>query len=68
MASSRAGYAGGGAIYSLGIFGAFVYYFQQADTFWQYSLSSRVSSGQPGWSTKSSPPSGRNRPSARVSG
>jgi hypothetical protein len=31
--------AGGGAIYSLGIFGAFVYYWQQADTFWQYVLS-----------------------------
>jgi hypothetical protein len=23
----------------LGIFGAFVYYFQQADSFWQYVLS-----------------------------
>jgi len=39
MSSSNAGAAGGGAIYSLGIFGAFVYYFQQADTFWQYVLS-----------------------------
>ncbi|RYP85052.1 hypothetical protein EKO23_13790 [Nocardioides guangzhouensis] len=28
--------AGGGAIYGLGIFGAWVYYFQQADAFWEY--------------------------------
>ena len=26
--------AGGGAIYALGIFGAWVYFFQQADNFW----------------------------------
>ena len=39
MSSSNAGAAGGGAIYSLGIFGAFVYYWQQADGFWQYVLS-----------------------------
>jgi hypothetical protein len=39
MSSGNAGAAGGGAIYSLGIFGAFVYYFQQADSFWQYVLS-----------------------------
>ncbi len=25
-----------GGIYGLGIFGAFVFYFQQADTFWEY--------------------------------
>jgi hypothetical protein len=37
--SNNAGAAGGGAIYGLGIFGAFVYYFQQADTFWEYALS-----------------------------
>lgn len=30
--------AGGGAIYGLGIFGALVYYWQQADTFWEYPL------------------------------
>ena len=29
---------GGGAIYALGIFGAWVYFWQQADTFWQYLL------------------------------
>lgn len=26
----------GGAIYSLGVFGAWVYFWQQADEFWQY--------------------------------
>lgn len=28
--------AGGGAIYGLGIFGAWVYFWQQADAFWEY--------------------------------
>jgi hypothetical protein len=28
--------AGGGAIYGLGIFGALVYFWQQADSFWEY--------------------------------
>ena len=28
--------AGGGAIYGLGIFGAWVWFFQQADTFWEF--------------------------------
>ena len=28
--------AGGGAIYGLGIFGAVVYFWQQADSFWEY--------------------------------
>lgn len=37
--SSNAGAAGGGAIYGLGIFGALVYYWQQADTFWEYAFS-----------------------------
>ena len=31
--------ASGGAIYGLGIFGALVYYWQQADTFWEYLFS-----------------------------
>jgi len=40
MGSNNAGAAAGsGAIYGLGIFGAFVYYWQQADTFWEYVLS-----------------------------
>jgi hypothetical protein len=30
--------AGGGAIYGLGIFGAWVYFWHQADTFWAYVL------------------------------
>jgi hypothetical protein len=30
--------AGGGAIYGLGIFGALVYFWQQADAFWEYPL------------------------------
>lgn len=39
MGSHKAGAAGGGAIYGLGIFGAFVYYWQQADSFWGYLFS-----------------------------
>jgi hypothetical protein len=40
MSSSRnaGAAAGGGAIYGLGIFGALVYFWQQADTFWEYLL------------------------------
>ena len=35
--SSNAGcLAGGGAFYSLGIFGAWVYFWQQAEGFWEY--------------------------------
>jgi hypothetical protein len=30
--------ASGGAIYGLGIFGAWVFFWQQADTFWEYLL------------------------------
>ena len=30
--------AGGGAIYGLGIFGALVYFWQQAEGFWEYVL------------------------------
>jgi len=36
MSSNNAGAAGGGAIYGLGIFGAWVFFWQQADTFWEY--------------------------------
>jgi hypothetical protein len=35
----KAGAAGGGAIYGLGIFGALVYYWQAADSFWEYVFS-----------------------------
>jgi hypothetical protein len=38
MSSGNAGAASGGAIYGLGIFGAWVWFFQQADTFWQFVL------------------------------
>jgi hypothetical protein len=30
--------AGGGVIYTMGIFGAWVFFWQQADTFWEYLL------------------------------
>ena len=36
--SNSKGAAGGGAIYCLGIFGAWVYFWQQADSFWEYVL------------------------------
>lgn len=38
MSNSNAGVAGGGAIYGLGIFGAWVFFWQQAETFWEYVL------------------------------
>jgi hypothetical protein len=38
MAGKNAGAAGGGAIYGLGILGAWVWFFQEADTFWEYIL------------------------------
>ncbi len=38
MASNNAGAAGGGAIYALGIFGAWVYFWMQAETFGGYVL------------------------------
>jgi hypothetical protein len=39
MSSSNAGAAaGGGAIYGLGILGAWVYFWQEAESFWQYLL------------------------------
>jgi hypothetical protein len=38
MSSSSTGAAGGGAVYGLGIFGALVWFWQQADRFWEYVL------------------------------
>jgi hypothetical protein len=38
MAGKNAGAAGGGVIYGLGILGAWVWFFQEADTFWEYIL------------------------------
>jgi len=37
MAESSAGAAGGGAIYGLGIFGALVYFWQNAAGFWEHA-------------------------------
>lgn len=36
--NNSAGAAGGGALYGLGIFGALVHFWQQADGFWEYGL------------------------------
>lgn len=38
MSSNSGAAAGGGAIYGLGIFGAWVYFWQQAESFWEYVL------------------------------
>ena len=38
MSNSPGATAGGGAIYGLGILGAWVYFWQQADGFWEYVL------------------------------
>ena len=38
MANNAGATAGGGAIYGLGIFGAWVWFWQQADSFWEYPL------------------------------
>jgi len=36
MSDGKAGAAGGGAIYSLGIFGAWIFFWEQADGFFGY--------------------------------
>ena len=36
--SNNSGAAGGGAIYVLGIFGSWAFFWQQADSFWAYLL------------------------------
>jgi hypothetical protein len=38
LSRNNAGAASGGAIYGLGIFGALVFFWQQADAFWEYVL------------------------------
>jgi hypothetical protein len=38
MKDRGSGAAGAGAIYGLGIFGAWVWFFQQADSFWEFIL------------------------------
>lgn len=37
MSTTNTG-AAGGAIYGMGVLGAWVWFFQQADTFWAYAL------------------------------
>ena len=36
--NQNSGAAGGGAVYGLGFLGAVVYFFGQADSFWEYLL------------------------------
>jgi hypothetical protein len=36
--SNQSAGAGGGAVYGIGLIGAAVYYFQQADEFWEFVL------------------------------
>jgi hypothetical protein len=38
VSNGTAGAAGGGALYGIGVFGAWVWFFQQADGFWMYVL------------------------------
>lgn len=38
MSNGSGAAAGGGALYGLGIFGAWVYFWQQANGFWEYVL------------------------------
>lgn len=38
MGNNNAGAVGGGALYGLGVFGAWVWFWQQADSFWEYAL------------------------------
>ena len=50
MSNSNTGAAaGGGAIYGLGIFGSLVYFWQQADGFWEYVLAILQGFFWPAW-------------------
>ena len=50
MSNGNAGAAaGGGAIYGLGIFGALVFFWQQADAFWEYVLAVLQALFWPAW-------------------
>ena len=49
MANNSAGAAGGGALYGLGIFGALVYFWQQADGFWEHVFSLLQAVFWPAW-------------------
>ncbi len=47
--TSHGAAVGGGAIYGIGIFGAFVYFWQQADTLWEYVLTFVQALFWPAW-------------------
>jgi hypothetical protein len=47
--NNRTAAAGSGALYSLGIFGAWVYFWQQADGFWEYALAILEGLFWPAW-------------------
>jgi hypothetical protein len=47
--SNNGGAAGGGAIYALGILGAWVWFWQQADSFWEYALAILQGLFWPAW-------------------
>ena len=49
MAKDRSGPAAGGAIYGLGIFGAWVYFIQHADSFWEFILAFLQGLFWPAW-------------------
>jgi hypothetical protein len=49
VANNGAGAAGGGALYGLGIFGALVYFWQQADGFWEHAFSLLQAVFWPAW-------------------
>ena len=55
MSNNGGAAAGGGAIYGLGIFGAWVYFWQQADGFWEHILAIlEGSSGRRSWCSRRS--------------
>ena len=47
--NNRSAAAGSGAIYGLGIFGAWFYFWQQADGFWEYALAILEGLFWPAW-------------------
>lgn len=49
MANNTGAAAGGGALYGLGIFGALVWFWQQADGFWWHAFSLVEAVFWPAW-------------------
>jgi hypothetical protein len=49
MANNTGAAAGGGALYGLGIFGALVWFWQQADGFWGHAFSLVEAVFWPAW-------------------